>query len=118
MAAPGARPTRSLPSLALALALALLAAIVVFSLPTVAGAMSALPRPVPKILSASWGTDGAVGCPSGEQGLDNIPVTFNWFVRRASIQPTDFRIVRSDGSVVTPTARCSSRPTSATRRRR
>lgn len=61
------------------------------------------PRPVPKILSASWGTDNAVGCPSGQQGLDNIPVTFNWFVRRASVQPADFRIVRDDGSVATPT---------------
>ena len=60
-------------------------------------------RPAPKILSASWGTDNAVGCPSGEQGLDNIPVTFTWFVRRPSIQTTDFQIVRSDGSVATPT---------------
>ena len=83
--------------------LALLGAIVVVStLPTAAGATSALPRPEPKILSASLGTDGAVGCPNGEQGLDNIPVTFNWFVRRASIQPADFRIVRSDGSVIIP----------------
>jgi hypothetical protein len=55
------------------------------------------------ILSASWGTDDAVGCPSGEQGLDNIPVTFTWFIRRPSIQTTDFRIVRSDGSAATPT---------------
>lgn len=60
-------------------------------------------RPVPKILSASWGTDNAVGCPSGQQGLDNVPVTFNWFVRRASVQPADFRIVRSDGTVANPT---------------
>jgi hypothetical protein len=63
----------------------------------------ALKRPEPKILSASWGTDNAVGCPGGAQGLDNIPVTFNWFVRRASIQPADFRIVRSDGTAATPT---------------
>ncbi|MBN9622458.1 MAG: beta-lactamase family protein [Actinobacteria bacterium] len=62
-----------------------------------------LHRPVPKILSASWGTDGAVGCPNGAQGLDNIPVTFNWFIRRRSIQPRDFRIVRSDGTTATPT---------------
>jgi len=62
----------------------------------------ALRRPAPEILSASWGTDNAVGCPGGEQGLDNIPVTFNWFIRRASIQPADFRIVRSDGSVAIP----------------
>jgi hypothetical protein len=70
--------------------------------PAVAGA-TGLSRPVPKILSASWGTDNAVGCPSGQQGLDNIPVTFNWFIRRASIQPADFRVVRSDGTVATPT---------------
>jgi hypothetical protein len=60
-------------------------------------------RPLPKILSASWGTDNAVGCPNGTQGLDNIPVTFNWFIRRKSIQPRDFRIVRSDGTTATPT---------------
>jgi hypothetical protein len=67
------------------------------------GADGPLPRPVPKILSASWGSDNAVGCPSGAQGLDNIPVTFNWFIRRASIQPRDFRIVRSDGTTTKPT---------------
>jgi hypothetical protein len=68
-----------------------------------AAATSSLARPEPRILSASWGTDGAVGCPSGAQSLDNIPVTFNWFIRRASIQTTDFRIMRSDGSIATPT---------------
>lgn len=62
-----------------------------------------LPRPEPSILSASWGTDNAVGCPNGAQGLDNIPVTFDWFIRHAAIQPADFRIVRGDGSVATPT---------------
>ncbi len=73
-------------------------------LPTAAAAESGpLFRPVPKILSASWGTDNAVGCPDGAQGLDNIPVTFNWFIRRASIQPADFQVVRSDGTVATPT---------------
>jgi D-alanyl-D-alanine carboxypeptidase len=36
-----------------------------------------LHRPVAKILSASWGTEDAVGCPNGAHGLDNIPVTFN-----------------------------------------
>ncbi len=68
-----------------------------------ASGSGALTRPEAKILSASWGTDGAVGCPNGAQGLDNIPVTFNWFVRRASIQPADFRIERSDGSAAVPT---------------
>jgi hypothetical protein len=60
-------------------------------------------RPVPKILSASWGTDNAAGCPNGAQSLDNIPVTFNWFIKRRSIQPRDFRIVRSDGTTAKPT---------------
>jgi len=60
-------------------------------------------QPKASIFSASWGTDNAVGCPSGAQGLDNIPVTFSWFIRRSSIQTADFRIVRSDGSVAKPT---------------
>jgi hypothetical protein len=48
------------------------------------------------------GTEDAVNCPNGATGLDNIPVTFNWFIRRASIKPRDFRIVRSDGTTVAP----------------
>lgn len=68
-----------------------------------AAATGSTARPEPRILSASWGTDNAVGCPSGAQGLDNIPVTFNWFIRRSSIQTADFRVVRSDGSTTTPT---------------
>lgn len=82
---------------------ALAAVLLVFALPTTASGAVSTARPHPRILSASWGTDNAVGCPSGEQGLDNIPVTFNWFIRRATIQPADFRIVRSDGSVAIPT---------------
>lgn len=82
---------------------ALGAALILAALPAAASGTGALTRPQPRILSASWGTDNAVGCPGGEQGLDNIPVTFNWFIRRASIQPSDFRIIRSDGSVATPT---------------
>jgi hypothetical protein len=89
---------RRLPGYAFALGVLLL----VCALPTVA-ATGSIARPQPRILSASWGTDNAVGCPSGAQGLDNIPVTFNWFIRRPSIQTTDFRIVRSDGSTATPT---------------
>ncbi len=85
-------------------ALAALGAILlVWALPTAATGSGALARSGPSILSASWGTDGAVGCPNGEQELDNIPVTFDWFIRRPSIQPADFRIVRSDGSVAIPT---------------
>jgi hypothetical protein len=82
-------------------ALAALGALLLCALP--AAATSSIARPEPRILSASWGTDNAVGCPSGAQGLDNIPVTLNWFIRRSSIQTTDFRIVRSDGSTTTPT---------------
>ena len=79
---------------------ALAALLFLCAIPTLA---SATPRPLPKILSASWGTDNAVGCPNGAQGLDNIPVTFNWFIRNRSIEVTNFRIVRSDGSTATPT---------------
>jgi len=72
-------------------------------LPTAATAAGSSSRHAPRILSASWGTDNAVGCPNGPKGLDNIPVTFNWFIRGSSIQPADFEIVRSDGSTATPT---------------
>ena len=60
-------------------------------------------RPTPKILSASWGTDNAVSCPTGQKNLDNIPVTFNWFIAPSSVQPSAFLVVRSDGTTVTPT---------------
>jgi hypothetical protein len=76
----------------------LAAALLLWALPAAASGTGSAARPAPKILSASWGTDNAVGCPSGAQGLDNIPVTFEWFIRRSSVQATDFRIVRSDGS--------------------
>jgi hypothetical protein len=82
---------------------ALGAILLVCALTTTATAAGSAALPEPRILSASWGTDNAVGCPSGEQGLDNIPVTFSWFIRRPSIQTTDFQIVRSDGSTATPT---------------
>src|ERR1700742_1492941 len=78
------------------------AALLVCALPATAVATGGLVRPEARIFSASWGTDGAVGCPSGAKGLDNIPVTFNWFIQRSSVQVTDFEIVRSDGSVATP----------------
>jgi hypothetical protein len=84
-------------------AAALAATLLVCALATTATGTDSVARAEPRILSASWGTDNAVGCPSGAQGLDNIPVTFTWFIRRPSIQTTDFRIVRSDGSAATPT---------------
>jgi hypothetical protein len=90
---------RPRPSLVAALAGALLFG----ALPGIAGATVVPGRPVPKILSASWGTDNQVGCPNGTQGLDNIPVTFNWFIRGERFPVSDFRVVRSDGTVVTPT---------------
>lgn len=82
---------------------ALGAVLLVCALPLTAIGAGSAARAQPRILSASWGTDGAVGCPNGAQGLDNIPVTFNWFIRRSSIQTTDFRVVRSDGSTASPT---------------
>jgi hypothetical protein len=82
---------------------ALGAAVLVCVQPATATAAGSTARPAPRILSASWGTDNAVGCPTGEQGLDNIPVTFNWFLVRSSIQTTDFQVVRSDGSSAIPT---------------
>jgi hypothetical protein len=82
---------------------AALAVLLLCALPATATGTGPIAPPQPRILSASWGTDNAVGCPSGEQGLDNIPVTFDWFIRRSSIQTTDFRVVRSDGSTATPT---------------
>ncbi len=81
---------------------ALGAVLLVFALAATAAGAGPTARPKPRILSASWGTDNAVGCPGGAQGLDNIPVTFNWFIRRATIQPADFRIIRSDGTVAVP----------------
>ncbi|HWC09428.1 MAG TPA: hypothetical protein VG458_10285 [Solirubrobacterales bacterium] len=100
MLAPPSPSVRKLPGSAGA---ALAAILLLWALPTTAGATGSPVRPLPKILSASWGTDNMVGCPNGAQGLDNIPVTFSWFIRNPSIQTTDFRIVRSDGSSATPT---------------
>ncbi|MDX6622482.1 MAG: hypothetical protein QOE75_414 [Solirubrobacterales bacterium] len=100
MLAPPSPSARKLPGSAGA---ALAAILLLCALPTTATATGSPARPVPKILSASWGTDNAVGCPNGAQGLDNIPVTFSWFIRNPSIQTTDFRIVRSDGSSASPT---------------
>jgi hypothetical protein len=82
---------------------ALGAAVLVCALPTSATAAGPIERSEPRILSASWGTDNAAGCPTGERGLDNIPVTLNWFISGSSIQTTDFQVVRSDGSIATPT---------------
>lgn len=98
---------------------ALAAALLICGLAAAAAGADATARPQPKILSASWGTDNAVGCPNGEQGLDNIPATFSWFIRRSSIQVTDFRIVRPGGGMFRPCqgptwSRCPAARTSLT----
>lgn len=79
-----------------------LTALVLVGMSAAADGAGSDPRPRAHILSASWGTDDAVGCPTGETGLDNIPVTFDWFIDPRSIQATDFTIVRSDGTTTTP----------------
>lgn len=56
-----------------------------------------------RILSAAWGLNDGNKCPTGQTGLDNIPVTFNWFIKNSSIAVTDFVITRDDGTTVTPT---------------
>lgn len=71
-----------------------------------AGSSSASPlvsRDQAQILSAAWGLNNANQCPTGEKGLDNIPVTFNWFIQTSSIAVTDFVITRDDGTTVNPT---------------
>jgi hypothetical protein len=100
MPAPARSPLRRLHGNTCA---ALAAALLACALPAAATGTAGSARSQTRILSASWGTDNAVGCPNGAQGLDNIPVTFDWFIRRASIQTTDFRIMRGDGSSATPT---------------
>ena len=67
MLAPERPSLRRLPGYAFAA----LGAVLLVSATTATGAGSNA-HPEPRILSASWGTDNAVGCPNGEQGLDNI----------------------------------------------
>jgi hypothetical protein len=81
----------------------LVAAALLAALPAGAAAAGPLHRPVPRILSASWGTEEAVGCPNGAKELDNIPITFNWFIRGLRLPSRDFRVIRSDGTIATPT---------------
>ena len=59
----------------------------------------------PKFLSAFWGLDDAMPqqiCPAATE-LDGMPVTFSWLIDPSSIQPSDFKILRSDGTETTPT---------------
>ena len=56
-------------------------------------------------LSAFWGLDGTMlqsqVCPTGAN-QDGMPVTFSWLIDPNSIDPSDFQIIRSDGSITTP----------------
>jgi hypothetical protein len=51
----------------------------------------------PRFLSAFWGLDD--GMP---QQLDGMPITFSWLINPASIDPADFNVIRSDGTVAVP----------------
>jgi len=51
----------------------------------------------PDFLSAFWGLD------NGINGLDGMPITFSWLIDPASIDPTDFKVIRSDGTFTVPT---------------
>ena len=51
----------------------------------------------PRFLSAFWGLDD--GMP---QQLDGMPITFSWLINPASIDPADFNVIRSDGTVIVP----------------
>jgi len=57
----------------------------------------AINRKKPRLLSAFWGLD------NGINGLDGMPITFSWLINPASIAPTDFRVIRSDGTFTAPT---------------
>lgn len=51
----------------------------------------------PRFLSAFWGLDD--GMP---QQMDGMPITFSWLINPASIDPADFNVIRSDGTVTVP----------------
>ena len=73
------------------------------ALPSAAAAAATKPAPA-KVLSVAWGSSNQTACPGGTvANLDNIPVVFTWFIRPASIRPSDFTVVREDGSTVQAT---------------
>ena len=71
---------------------------------TIITSSSSFADPV-KFLSAFWGLDGTMlqsqVCPTGAN-KDGMPVTFSWLIDPNSIDPSDFQIIRSDGSITTP----------------
>ncbi len=63
-------------------------------------------RGTPEFLSAFWGLDNGIqiqGAPTAT-ALDGMPITFSWLIDPASIDPSDFRVILSDGTVTVPTA--------------
>lgn len=59
----------------------------------------------PRFLSAFWGLDDGMPqqiCPCAT-ALDGMPITFSWLINPASIDPADFNVIRSDGTVTVPT---------------
>ncbi|MFM8292901.1 MAG: leucine-rich repeat protein [Planctomycetia bacterium] len=58
----------------------------------------------PRFLSAFWGLDDGMPqqlCPTAT-ALDGMPITFSWLIDPASIEPADFKVIRSDGTVTVP----------------
>lgn len=58
----------------------------------------------PRFLSAFWGLDDGMPqqiCPDAT-ALDGMPITFSWLIDPASIDPADFEVIRSDGTVTVP----------------
>jgi hypothetical protein len=63
-------------------------------------------RGTPEFLSAFWGLDDGIqiqGAPTAT-ALDGMPITFSWLIDPESIDPSDFKVTLSDGSVIVPTA--------------
>jgi hypothetical protein len=70
-----------------------------------AAAFGASHAKAPRFLSAFWGLDNGMPqqiCPAATQ-LDGMPVTFSWLIAPNSIEPSDFRVIRSDGTETMPT---------------
>jgi hypothetical protein len=58
----------------------------------------------PRFLSAFWGLDDGMPqqiCPDAT-ACDGMPITFSWLINPASIDPADFKVIRSDGTVTVP----------------